>query len=75
MNITIVRPSGIITDSHPESARSCATRSRRDFDARTAGLSGVDLSRREVRAVILEAGGKVFCSCHDLSDDTGRDVT
>jgi enoyl-CoA hydratase/carnithine racemase len=29
---------------------------------------------REVRAVILEAAGKVFCSGHDLSEMTGRDV-
>src|SRR3954470_13826042 len=28
----------------------------------------------EVRAVILAAGGKVFCSGHDLSEMTGRDI-
>jgi enoyl-CoA hydratase/carnithine racemase len=29
---------------------------------------------REVRAVILAAAGKVFCSGHDLSEMTGRDI-
>src|SRR5215510_4537126 len=29
---------------------------------------------REVRAVILAAAGKVFCSGHDLSEMTGRDL-
>ena len=31
-------------------------------------------SGREVRAVILAAAGKVFCSGHDLSEMTGRDI-
>src|SRR4029077_6895708 len=30
--------------------------------------------RREVRAVILRAAGKVFSSGHDLSEMTGRDI-
>jgi enoyl-CoA hydratase/carnithine racemase len=30
--------------------------------------------RRDVRAVILAAAGKVFCSGHDLSEMTGRDI-
>jgi enoyl-CoA hydratase/carnithine racemase len=30
---------------------------------------------RELRAVILAAAGKVFCSGHDLSEMTGRDLT
>lgn len=29
---------------------------------------------REIRAVILAAAGKVFCSGHDLSEMTGRDI-
>src|SRR5947209_3785076 len=29
---------------------------------------------REIRAVILQAAGKVFCSGHDLSEMTGRDI-
>jgi enoyl-CoA hydratase/carnithine racemase len=29
---------------------------------------------REVRAVILRAAGKVFCSGHDLTEMTGRDI-
>src|SRR5437762_11820589 len=29
---------------------------------------------RETRAVILAAAGKVFCSGHDLSEMTGRDI-
>src|SRR6478672_226345 len=29
----------------------------------------------EVRAVILAAAGKVFCSGHDLGQMTGRDIT
>lgn len=31
-------------------------------------------SRREVRAIILAGAGKVFCSGHDLSEMTGRNV-
>lgn len=30
--------------------------------------------QREIRAVILAAAGKVFCSGHDLSEMTGRDI-
>jgi enoyl-CoA hydratase/carnithine racemase len=30
--------------------------------------------RREIRAVILRAAGKVFCSGHDLTEMTGRDI-
>lgn len=30
---------------------------------------------REVRAIILAASGKVFCSGHDLGEMTGRDIT
>jgi enoyl-CoA hydratase/carnithine racemase len=30
---------------------------------------------REIRAVILAAAGKVFCSGHDLGEMTGRDIT
>src|ERR1039458_2525905 len=29
---------------------------------------------RDIRAVILAAAGKVFCSGHDLSEMTGRDI-
>jgi len=32
-------------------------------------------SDREVRVVILAAAGKVFCSGHDLSEMTGRDIS
>ena len=31
-------------------------------------------SNREIRAVILAAAGKVFCSGHDLSEMTGRNI-
>ena len=31
-------------------------------------------SDRDLRAVILAAAGKVFCSGHDLSEMTGRDI-
>src|SRR5882724_8042178 len=30
---------------------------------------------REVRAIILAASGKVFCSGHDLGEMTGRNMT
>jgi enoyl-CoA hydratase/carnithine racemase len=38
-----------------------------------ACLDGIGRNR-EVRAVILAAAGKVFCSGHDLSEMTGRDI-
>jgi len=59
--------------------------SRRDSPERRNALS-LELMRelltclegigrdREVRAVILAAAGRVFCSGHDLSEMTGRDV-
>lgn len=31
-------------------------------------------SRRDIRAIILAAAGPVFCSGHDLSEMTGRDI-
>src|ERR1035437_3284312 len=38
-----------------------------------AGLDEIGRNR-ELRAVILAAAGKVFCSGHDLSEMVGRDI-
>ena len=44
------------------------------LDAIGRGLHSNGHSNGESRAVILAAAGKVFCSGHDLSEMTGRDI-
>jgi enoyl-CoA hydratase/carnithine racemase len=72
MNITIAREGNIaiLTLNRPERRNALSLELMREL---LAGLEAIRRDR-EVRAVILEAAGKVFCSGHDLSEMTGRDV-
>jgi enoyl-CoA hydratase/carnithine racemase len=72
MNITTAREGNvaILTLNRPERRNALSLELMRDLLACLEAI-GRD---RDVRAVILEAAGKVFCSGHDLSQMTGRDV-
>jgi enoyl-CoA hydratase/carnithine racemase len=72
MNITTAREGNIaiLTLNRPERRNALSLELMRDLLACLEAI-GRD---RQVRAVILEAAGKVFCSGHDLSQMTGRDV-
>ncbi len=72
MNITTAREGSIaiVTLNRPERRNALSLELMRD-------LLGVldEIGRdREVRAVILAAAGKVFCSGHDLGQMTDRDI-
>ena len=73
MNITTALEGSIeiITLNRPERRNALSLELMRDL------LACLDIIARdrEVRAVILAASGKVFCSGHDLSQMTGRDLT
>jgi enoyl-CoA hydratase/carnithine racemase len=71
-HITVTRegPTAIVTLNRPQRRNALSLALMREL---TAGLD--DLGRdREVRAVILAAAGKVYCSGHDLAEMTGRDI-
>ena len=72
MNLTIARegPIAIVTLNRPERRNALSLELMQEL------LGCLDeIGRdREVRAVILAAAGKVFCSGHDLSQMTGRDI-
>src|SRR5215471_17743514 len=72
MNITQAREGSlaIVTLNRPERRNALSLELMRDL---LACLDGIGRDR-EVRAVILAAAGKVFCSGHDLSQMTGRDI-
>ena len=72
MNITSAREGNIaiLTLNRPERRNALSLELMRDLLA-CLDTIGHD---REVRAVILEAAGKVFCSGHDLSEMVGRDI-
>ena len=59
-----------ITLNRPERRNALSLELMRELIACLEQVRG----RREVRAVILAANGKVFCSGHDLSQMTGRTV-
>jgi enoyl-CoA hydratase/carnithine racemase len=73
MNITTARECSIaiLTLNRPERRNALSLELMRDLLACLEAI-GRD---RELRAVILEAAGKVFCSGHDLSQMTGRGVS
>src|SRR6267142_1480644 len=72
MNLTIARegPIAIVTLNRPERRNALSLDLMQELLACLQEI-GRD---REVRAVILAAAGKVFCSGHDLSEMTGRNV-
>src|SRR5882724_6241683 len=72
MNLILEReaPVAVITLNRPERRNALSLELMQEL------LSCLDrLGRdRDIRAVILAAAGKVFCSGHDLSEMTGRDI-
>ncbi len=72
MNIQVARegPIAIVTLNRPERRNALSLELMLDL------ISALDeIGRtREIRAVILAAAGKVFCSGHDLGQMTGRDI-
>jgi enoyl-CoA hydratase/carnithine racemase len=63
-------PVSVITLNRPQRRNALSLDLMRGLIARLDDIG----RNREVRAVILEAAGKVFCSGHDLSEMTGRDI-
>jgi enoyl-CoA hydratase/carnithine racemase len=61
---------GVVTLNRPERRNALSLELMQEL-IRTLDEIG---SNREVRAVILAAAGKVFCSGHDLSEMTGRNI-
>jgi enoyl-CoA hydratase/carnithine racemase len=72
MNLTTAREGfiTIVTLNRPERRNALSLELMREL---IACLDGVGRDK-ETRAVILAAAGKVFCSGHDLSEMTGRDI-
>jgi enoyl-CoA hydratase/carnithine racemase len=72
MNLITAREGqiAIVTMNRPERRNALSLQLMRDLIA-CFGEIGRD---RDVQAVILAAAGKVFCSGHDLSEMTGRDI-
>ena len=72
MNITTVREGNlaILCLNRPERRNALSLELMRDL---LASLDAIGRDR-QIRAVILAAAGKVFCSGHDLGEMTGRDL-
>ncbi len=72
MNVLTVRegPVAVVTLNRPERRNALSLELMREL---LEALEGIGRDR-EVRAVILAAAGKVFCSGHDLGQMTGRDL-
>jgi enoyl-CoA hydratase/carnithine racemase len=72
MNIQISRegPIAIVTLNRPERRNALSLELMLDL---IAALDEIGRNR-EIRAVILAAAGKVFCSGHDLGEMAGRDI-
>jgi enoyl-CoA hydratase/carnithine racemase len=60
----------VVTLNRPERRNALSLELMRELIACLAGIG----PKREIRAVILAAAGKVFCSGHDLTEMIGRDI-
>lgn len=71
-NICVARegPAAVVTLNRPQRRNALSLRLMLEL---TGCLDEIGRNR-EIRAVILAAAGKVFCSGHDLSEMTGRDI-
>jgi enoyl-CoA hydratase/carnithine racemase len=71
-NLTVTRegPIAVVTLNRPQRRNALSLELMLEL-IRCLGEIGRD---REVRAAILSAAGKVFCSGHDLGEMTGRDI-
>ena len=63
-------PAAIVTLNRPQRRNALSL----DLMLELIAALGEIAQQREIRAVILAAAGKVFCSGHDLSEMTGRDI-
>jgi enoyl-CoA hydratase/carnithine racemase len=72
MSVTVNRegPVAVLTLNRPERRNALSLGLMRELIAALAETG----RSRDTRAVILAAAGKVFCSGHDLSEMTGRDI-
>jgi len=72
MNLEIAYegPAAIVTLNRPERRNALSLELMQDLIAALEEIG----RNREIRAVILTASGKVFCSGHDLGQMTGRDI-
>jgi enoyl-CoA hydratase/carnithine racemase len=72
MNVEITRegPIAIVTLNRPERRNALSLEMMLDLIAALEEIG----RNREIRAVILAASGKVFCSGHDLAQMSGRDI-
>jgi enoyl-CoA hydratase/carnithine racemase len=72
MNLVVTHegPIAVVTLNRPERRNALSLDLMLEL---IAALDGIG-RERETRAVILAAAGKVFCSGHDLSEMTGRDI-
>ncbi len=72
MNVEIARegPIAIVTLNRPERRNALSLEMMLDLIAALEEIG----RNREIRAVILGAAGKVFCSGHDLAQMSGRDI-
>jgi enoyl-CoA hydratase/carnithine racemase len=72
MNLQVAHegPTAIVTLNRPERRNALSLELMQDLIAALEEIG----RNREVRAVILAASGKVFCSGHDLGQMTGRDI-
>jgi enoyl-CoA hydratase/carnithine racemase len=68
--VTQEGPVAVITLNRPERRNALSLALMRELIEALDGIGG----GREVRAVALSAAGKAFCSGHDLSEMTGRDI-
>jgi enoyl-CoA hydratase/carnithine racemase len=71
-NICLARegPAAVVTLNRPQRRNALSLELMLEL---TAALDEIGRDR-DVRAVIMAAAGKVFCSGHDLSEMTGRDI-
>jgi enoyl-CoA hydratase/carnithine racemase len=61
---------GVVTLNRPQRRNALSLELMLELTDCLAGIG----RNREIRAVILAAAGKVFCSGHDLAEMTGRDI-
>ena len=64
-------PTAVVTLNRPQRRNALSLGLMRELIACLDGIA----SKAEIRAVILAAAGRVFCSGHDLSEMTGGSVT
>src|SRR5690242_11277515 len=71
-NITVAREASyaVVTLNRPQRRNALSLELMREL---TACLDQIGRDR-EIRAVVLAAAGKVFCSGHDLAEMTGRNI-